>query len=52
LTFEQVQQRGQELEKEFQEALPKTLLPEKPDEERVDMFLIRARFFACSLSRK
>jgi hypothetical protein len=51
-TFAQVQERAQELEKQFQEALPATVLPEKPDEERVDQFLIRARFAGCKMAGK
>jgi predicted nucleotidyltransferase len=41
--FEDVRKRALELDRHFQEAFAKTTLPEKPDTERVNMFLIGAR---------
>jgi predicted nucleotidyltransferase len=41
--FDRVGARAQELERVFQEAFANTTLPEKPDTERVNRFLIAAR---------
>jgi predicted nucleotidyltransferase len=43
VAFEQVEQRALELDRVFQEAFAKTSLPEKPDKERANRFLIAAR---------
>jgi hypothetical protein len=43
LTFEQARDRALELDREFQEAYRRTTLPERPDYQRVDEFLIWAR---------
>jgi len=43
LSFEEVKRRSLEIEKEFNAALEKTVLPDKPDYERVNRFLIKAR---------
>ena len=43
LPFERVRNRAMELDREFQAAFAKTKLPERPDYERVDRFLIEAR---------
>lgn len=43
LSFEEVKQRALELDHRFQEAFERTTLPEQPDYQRVDDFLIRAR---------
>ncbi len=43
LTFEEVRTRVQELDRSFQEAFASTRLPESPDYERVNRFLIRSR---------
>lgn len=43
LTFEEVRQRALELDRVFQEAFTRTCLPERPDYDRVNRFLIRAR---------
>jgi hypothetical protein len=43
LPFEEVRQRALDLDRQFQEAFAATRLPERPDYERVDHFLIRAR---------
>jgi predicted nucleotidyltransferase len=42
-SFDEVHQRALELDKLFQEAFAKTTLPEKPDTERANKFLIAAR---------
>jgi predicted nucleotidyltransferase len=41
--FDAVQARALELDRQFQEAFVKTTLPEKPDSERANRFLIAAR---------
>jgi predicted nucleotidyltransferase len=41
--FEEVQKRALELDRVFQEAFARTMLPERPDSERVNRFLIAAR---------
>jgi predicted nucleotidyltransferase len=41
--FDEVQKRALELDRLFQEAFAKTALPEKPDTERANRFLIAAR---------
>jgi uncharacterized protein len=41
--FEEVKRRALELDEQFQSAFERTHLPEQPDYERVDDFLIRAR---------
>jgi predicted nucleotidyltransferase len=43
LVFEEVRQRALKLDQQFQEAFEKTTLPDQPDFDRVDDFLIRAR---------
>jgi len=43
LSFDEVKQRALDLERQFQNAFDKTQLPEQPDYDRVDAFLIRAR---------
>lgn len=43
LSFEEVRDRALALDREFQAAFEKTSLPEQPDYERIDDFLIRAR---------
>jgi hypothetical protein len=43
LTFDEVQQRALELDREFQSAFPTTRLPDQPDYQRVNRFLVRAR---------
>ena len=43
LRFEEVRQRALELDREFQAAFATTRLPERPDYERVNRFLIHAR---------
>jgi len=43
MAFEDVQKRALELDKLFQEAFANTTLPEKPDTERVNRFLLAAR---------
>jgi hypothetical protein len=43
LSFEEVRQRALELDRRFQEALEVTALPEQPDFESVNAFLVRAR---------
>jgi predicted nucleotidyltransferase len=43
LDFEQVKRRALELDERFQHAFERTTLPEQPDYERVEDFLIRAR---------
>lgn len=43
LTFEEVQARALELDREFQAAFAMTRLPQRPDYERVNQFLVRAR---------
>jgi predicted nucleotidyltransferase len=43
LTFEEVSARARELDRVFQEAFASTRLPERPDYERVNAFLVRAR---------
>ncbi len=43
LTFEAVRTRALELDQVFQEAFASTQLPERPDYDRVNRFLIRAR---------
>jgi predicted nucleotidyltransferase len=43
LTFEQARDRALELDRAFQEAYRQTTLPERPDYQRVDKFLIWAR---------
>lgn len=49
--FEQVRERALELNRLFQEAFTTTELPERPDYERVDRFLIDARRRRASESR-
>ena len=46
-TFADVEQKAKELEKEFGSAFEKTSLPEQPDFERVNQYLIEARRFAA-----
>ena len=43
LGFEEVKRRALELDEQFEEAFEPTSLPEQPDYQRVDDFLIRAR---------
>jgi hypothetical protein len=43
LTFDEVQRRALELDREFQAAFPATRLPDQPDYQRVNRFLVRAR---------
>jgi uncharacterized protein len=43
LTFSEVQARALELNRIFEEAFPATRLPERPDYDRANRFLIRAR---------
>ena len=43
LSFEEVRTRALELDQVFQQAFATTSLPERPDYERVNRFLIRAR---------
>jgi predicted nucleotidyltransferase len=43
LPFEEVKLRALELDERFQQAFARTKLPEQPDYERVDAFLVRAR---------
>ena len=43
LSFEQVKSRALELDREFQRAFERSMLPEQPDYRRADDFLIRAR---------
>jgi predicted nucleotidyltransferase len=43
LTFEEVRQRALELDRVFQQAFDETTLPEQPDFDTVDAFLIRSR---------
>ena len=43
LPFEEVKRRALELDEQFQRAFEQTALPEQPDYQRVDDFLIRAR---------
>ena len=43
LVFEEVRQRALKLDQQFREAFEKTTLPDQPDFDRVDDFLIRAR---------
>jgi predicted nucleotidyltransferase len=43
LDFEEVRRRALELDREFQEAFGATKLPERPDYDRVNRFLIEAR---------
>jgi predicted nucleotidyltransferase len=43
LVFEEVKRRALELDERFQQAFERTALPEQPDYDRVDDFLIRAR---------
>ncbi len=43
LTFAEVRERALELDREFQQAFAATALPERPDYERVNDFLVRAR---------
>ena len=43
LPFEEVKRRALELDERFQQAFERTALPEQPDYQRVDDFLIRAR---------
>jgi predicted nucleotidyltransferase len=43
LVFEEVRQRALKLDQQSQEAFEKTTLPDQPDFDRVDDFLIRAR---------
>jgi hypothetical protein len=43
LSFEEVRTRALELDHVFQEAFATTTLPERPDYERVNRFLIHAR---------
>lgn len=47
-TFEQVEAKAKELEREFEVAFEKTTLPEQPDFEKVNRFLIEAREYAAS----
>lgn len=42
-SFEQARARALELDREFQEAYQQTRLPEQPDYQRVDQFLVHAR---------
>jgi uncharacterized protein len=42
-SFDKAKQRALELDQEFQEAFVSTQLPEKPDYQRVDEFLVWAR---------
>lgn len=48
--FEEVNRRRLELHREFDAAFAATTLPERPDYERVDAFLIRARRAALELA--
>jgi hypothetical protein len=41
--FDEVRDRALELDRQFQEAFTRTALPEKPDTDRVNRFLIAAR---------
>jgi hypothetical protein len=43
LEFEEVKRRALELDRRFEEAFERTALPDQPDFERVDRFLIAAR---------
>jgi len=43
LSFEEVKRRALELDQQFQEAFERTALPDQPDFDRVDRFLIAAR---------
>jgi len=43
LSFEEVRTRALELDQVFQQAFTATSLPERPDYERVNRFLIHAR---------
>ena len=43
MSFEEVNRRALELDREFQDAFAKTALPDRPDVARVDRFLIEAR---------
>ena len=43
LSFEEVKRRALELDRQFEEAFERTSLPDQPDFERVDRFLIAAR---------
>jgi predicted nucleotidyltransferase len=43
LAFEEVKKRALALDESFQEAFRKTTLPDQPDYDRVDAFLVRAR---------
>ncbi len=43
LPFEEVKRRALELDEQFQQAFEGTALPEQPDYQRVDDFLIAAR---------
>jgi hypothetical protein len=43
LVFDEVRQRALELDQQFQQAFERTTLPDQPDFDRVDDFLIQAR---------
>jgi hypothetical protein len=43
VAFEEIKRRALELDEQFQQAFERTALPEQPDYQRVDDFLIRAR---------
>jgi len=43
LSFDEVRRRSLDLDRTFQDAFERTKLPEQPDFERVDAFIIRAR---------
>jgi predicted nucleotidyltransferase len=47
-SFEQVEAKAKELEREFETAFEKTTLPEQPDFEKVNQFLIEARQHAAN----
>lgn len=51
-TFEEVQERALELDREFQEAFARTALPDRPDYERANAILIRARRRMVEEARK
>jgi hypothetical protein len=43
LPFEEIQKKALELDERFEKAFERTTLPDQPDYDQVDAFLIRAR---------